>query len=445
MTEREQAIFIERLAALGRFRKTGVLEVRAEGVCTLVYVKAGVPVFAEQGSLGETLGRVLVRTGKLTQEQYAAVIARMTEQLVSSEQLRFGEVCVALGYLTIEQVNEALVEQVREKIIHCIEWPAPECEFRPLADAVREVAHYPCPFEPLVVEGLARFYDAERLARLFAGQGARFVAASAPPGEIAQRFRLGPHGRAFVESLDGTRTLAEIFDAAAPDDLNVLAALLLCGEARLASERAPAPVPSAPAEPARAPERPVVVRAPPKRSVAVRVAPSEPEPAKSEPEALPVPDADESGGRTSGSIHPSVLPPSQRQDHLRAEEHFQRGRRDLNAGLMAKALTEFQRAAKLYPEAIEYRLHAAWCEFCAARDAGQLGLDDRERLQEIALAGVRQDRNMAFSHYVHAQLYLMQGDERAAERSFRVAAKLDPTNLDAVRHARVLARRAREG
>jgi Domain of unknown function (DUF4388) len=439
MTEREQAIFIERLAALRRFCKTGVLEVRAEGVCTLVYVKAGVPVFAEQGSLGETLGRVLVRTGKLTQEQYATVIARMTEQLVSSEQLRFGEVCVALGYLTIEQVNDALVEQVREKIIHCIEWPAPECEFRPLADAVREVAHYPCAFEPLVVEGLRRFYDAERLARLFAGQGAQVVVTSAPPGDIAARFRLGPRERAFVEGLDGRRTLAEIFDAVEPDDLNVLAALILCGEVRLESERVAEHAPDAPVEPARAaPERPVVVRAPPARPVAVRVAPSAPEP---EPEALSVPDADESGCRTSGSIHPSVLPPSQRQDHLRAEEHFQRGRRDFNAGLMAKALSEFQRATKLYPGAIEYTLHSAWCEFCVARDTGKLDLDARERLEEIALAGVRQDRNMAFSHYVHAQLYLMQGDERAAERSFRVAAKLDPSNVDAVRHARVLARR----
>jgi hypothetical protein len=61
----------------------------SDGTKTLVYLLDGVPIFAEEGSLGETLGRLLIRQRVITQEQYVQIIGKMTEALVLNEQLRF--------------------------------------------------------------------------------------------------------------------------------------------------------------------------------------------------------------------------------------------------------------------------------------------------------------------------------------------------------------------
>lgn len=106
-------------------RRSGVFDVHAEGARTQVFLSDGSVVFAEQGTLGDTLGRVLVREGKLTTEQYTAAIQRMVQGLVESEQMRFGEVAVELGFLMQEQVNEALATQVRHKVLRCLMYETP--------------------------------------------------------------------------------------------------------------------------------------------------------------------------------------------------------------------------------------------------------------------------------------------------------------------------------
>jgi hypothetical protein len=66
-------------------------------------------------------------------------------------------VAIALGFLTEEQLTLALREQVRLKVVRCIQWEAPVCGFRSAADEVAEVVHYPCPVEPAVLDGIRRF------------------------------------------------------------------------------------------------------------------------------------------------------------------------------------------------------------------------------------------------------------------------------------------------
>ncbi len=62
----ERPTLISAMIAVQRERRSGVCEVEAEGTRTYLYFDRGKLVFAEQGTLGDTLGRVRVRTGKLT-------------------------------------------------------------------------------------------------------------------------------------------------------------------------------------------------------------------------------------------------------------------------------------------------------------------------------------------------------------------------------------------
>jgi hypothetical protein len=66
--------FPEILVALRAHGDSGVLEVHGGGVCTRILLRAGVPVFAEGGALRETLGRMLLRRGALTEPEYVRVI-----------------------------------------------------------------------------------------------------------------------------------------------------------------------------------------------------------------------------------------------------------------------------------------------------------------------------------------------------------------------------------
>jgi len=76
---------------------TGQLEVASEGVHTLLYFVEGQLVYAEGGTLSDTLGRVLTREGTLTRDQYVEVLKQMTDALVEHEEMRFGEVAIGLG------------------------------------------------------------------------------------------------------------------------------------------------------------------------------------------------------------------------------------------------------------------------------------------------------------------------------------------------------------
>src|SRR4051812_28212504 len=123
------AALVRSLLALRKERRSGVLTVESEGIKTFVYLDQGMPVFAEEGTHGETLGRLLVRQGKLTQAQYVDVIGKMTDALFINEQLRFGEVAVELGYLTEGQVSKALADQIRWKIVRVFQRPSTTWSF----------------------------------------------------------------------------------------------------------------------------------------------------------------------------------------------------------------------------------------------------------------------------------------------------------------------------
>jgi hypothetical protein len=224
----------ELLVALRARGESGVLEVRADAVCTRIALRAGSPVFAEGGSLRETLGRMLLRHGSLSEADYVRVIERMTERLMESETTRMGEVLVELGLLTPAEVFEALSTQVREKIVSCFRWQRFEHAFHP-SDLSDELLAVPCPpLETLLLAGLRAHFGPDRLEPLLAPHAGRRPVLRAGIGELAERFQLAPAEQRFARALDGARTVAQLRTAGVLDEVHaaqVLAALLLMGAA----------------------------------------------------------------------------------------------------------------------------------------------------------------------------------------------------------------------
>ncbi len=404
-------------------RASGAIEVFAEGVKTYVYFTKGVLVFAEQGTLGDTLGRILVREGRLTSEQYAAAIRHMTRRIVDEEELRFGEAVVELGFLTVEQVQEALGTQVRHKVIRCLMYDEPEWTFREMTGRTF-VGHFPARVEPLILAA-ARLFEQPRIDRILDPERARYPVLLTDAELIAQAFEMRPEEAGLLRLIDGSRTTQEIARVERPNALRadaVLAALLLSGsaEVRLRPTKTETGLPT-------------TVPAPPPAARAV-VTESAPRPPAQSAPAIRVPTP----------FDPAApLPADPRAARLLAEDAFQKAKMHLRTQAVARALPELRRAATYCPDSAAFLLYVAWAELTLLpHDGGHA--NRRTALKQVAIRAVKQDPNLAFGFFVLGQLSMLGGEEpKKAIRYFAHALRLDPGLVDAERHLRLA--KAREG
>jgi hypothetical protein len=458
------------LLALQREHKSGVMEITSEGVKTSIYIASGKPVFAEEGTLGETLGRILVRQRVLTEEQYAAVIERMADPGDGSA-LRFGEVVVRMGFLTTEQVEAALAAQVKYKIVRCLQLEQSKWRFEANAARLRGVAHYPTTVEPLVLAA-ARLFEPERSDALLRPTEPSFPTLRDPATEIGQRFRLRTPELRFVISIDGKSTIASLLASMRPDSVDkraILTALVLAEEILLRGEPRSSPGlfwPGLNEGPESTPDSlppvlspqlateptpdPGLVR-PALRSIPPRPTAPPPPRAKSVRPPTPADRArvqralvrlDKKRAVQVKVASPSTRPPANRHEaRLVAEQCFQSGKAYLRANKLAQALAPLRRAAELLPDAIEYELYRDFVEFRCVSEPLKIA-ELAKKLRRVAQRAKKQDPASAFASYVLGHLAMLQGDYAEADRFFRHATKLDPEAIDDVRHVRIQDRRS---
>jgi tetratricopeptide (TPR) repeat protein len=392
------AVLIRELAALRRGRKTGLLEVRGGGVTTLLYVRSGSPVFAEQGTLADSLGRILRDEGMLTEPQFAAVVQRMTERLVDNELLRFGEAAIALGFVTPEQIAAALALQVRRRVVACIEQRESTRTFRESEEELEGITPFPCEVAPLALEAMRRCFDGARCDGVLAQLGEKKLKLREPAAAVGERLGIAPVEHRFLRTLETPRTAGQAVAGAPIDSLSaaqILTAAVLLGEIVPAEEaRAPAPAAPAPAAP-----RPIAPE-----PVAVRPAP----PASAE-EA--------------------------------ARDAFGRGLDHLNRGRFAQAAEQLGIAHAMKPGDPKLELHARWAEYRSLSEASERERAEPE-IEKLAKRLLRADAADGFAHYVRGFIAFRRGEEEQARKSLAAAVKADPKNVDAVRHHRLLLARS---
>lgn len=129
--------------------------------------------------------------------------------------------------------------------------------------------------------------------------------------------------------------------------------------------------------------------------------------------------------------------PFPHHDPLEAAVAFAEGRAALREGHLPRAARELARARALEPGSALYALHADWAAFLLLDDSEQIRIAI-PGIERRALAVLAEDREIAFAHYVYGRLQLAKGEQAAALRALRVAARLDPEDLDAKRYCHVL-------
>jgi hypothetical protein len=161
-------------------RRTGVLDVRSDGVRTQIYFDDGKPQFADDEALGETFGRLLVRQGVISNDQFVRVIDEMTRAAAGNSQLRFGEVAVGLGVLTPVQVEQGLGEQVCGIITRSLQRGESQWTFIAAPAAARPPRSFPLEINASVLDALRQSPDRSAIADVVAARPAELVVVTGP-------------------------------------------------------------------------------------------------------------------------------------------------------------------------------------------------------------------------------------------------------------------------
>ncbi len=394
--------FAGALLELANARETGVLEVSSEALRTRIFLRDGAVVSAEGGSLRETLGRMLLRHGALSEAEYTRVIERMTEKVIANEHQRMGEVLVELGLLSSEEVQQALRTQVLEKLTACFALPRPSWSFSELDALPDGLEPYALPpMAMLVREGLREHARPEVLAGWlapYAPQRPRLEWAAA-----AVREQLGLDGEALrlVERIDGSRSLGALAREA-PDAQALLATLLLLGALGFAS--------AAPGEGAGAAARPPERRAAARVSFAREVVGRRKAPA------------------ATGAAPAAAAPADRGQARLEAEQCFRRGRELLDAEKPLEAVKLLRRAVELEPGELEYALAEAWASYLEARHGVRVA---RARALTSARRLLEADPKATKAHTILGRLAFDEGERERATREFELALLRDPEDAEA--------------
>jgi DNA-binding response OmpR family regulator/tetratricopeptide (TPR) repeat protein len=398
--------FAGALLELANARETGVLEVQSEALRTRIFLREGAVVSAEGGSLRETLGRMLLRHGTLSEVEYTRVIERMTEKVIANEHQRMGEVLVELGLLSAEEVHQALRAQVLEKVAACFAFPSPAWSFSELDELPDGLEPFAIPPMPtLVLAGLREHARPELLAAWLAPH-----AALRPRLEWAAHAvqeRLGGEGDALrvLERIDGSHSLG-VLAREAPDAQALLATLLLVGAIGVAG--------AAPNENARPATRPAERRTTARVTFAREVVGRR---------KAPIAGAPASNGPAA-----AATPADRGQARLEAEQCFRRGRELLDAEKPLEAVKLLRRAVELEPGEPEYALAEAWASYLEARHGVRVA---RAKALTSARRLLEADPKATKAHTILGRLALDDGERERATREFELALLRDPEDAEA--------------
>ncbi len=217
--------FAGAMAALWKRRRTAYLSISAQDLTTTISFLDGVPVWASGGAKSETLGRLCVRIGLLTEAQYEKAILRMAELDTTGKTVRLGDVLIDLGFFDSARLHQALRIQVREKIVACFQWDPAEVTIEADRGEIRRANLVPWPVPAVLAEGVVRWFDDERCDRVLAPELNRHVRLF---GEVSVAAALLNVPSELVAPFDQHKRLGELIDDT-PLSKQLATAMLMLG------------------------------------------------------------------------------------------------------------------------------------------------------------------------------------------------------------------------
>lgn len=186
-------------------RATGVLHLSSGKKRKWIQLRDGYPVAVRSNLVRETLGRHLLRTGRIS-----ADILEESRRAVKKGGMRQGEILVAMDVLSEEQVTAALREQADEKFFEIFAWEEGSFRFERGASLQRANAmglgRSPA---NLILEGVCTRFPLGRIDRYLERQKGRFLVHGESPFYRFQDVHVNPADEGLLRGIDGTQRLGD--------------------------------------------------------------------------------------------------------------------------------------------------------------------------------------------------------------------------------------------
>lgn len=191
------------LLTIHRYRAPGVVECEREGVTKRIFIDNGNIIFASSSDLRESLGDYLLRSGKITQEQYDQSVKRLKLE----PNRRQGAILVEMGALEPKELFVAVIEQVQSIVWSVFAWETGFVRFEPGRERDLEFIKLNIPTPQAVLEGIRRQPDAKPfLARI----GTRITILCRNDDDDLPKVVLTEAEQNLLAEVDGKKSLMEL-------------------------------------------------------------------------------------------------------------------------------------------------------------------------------------------------------------------------------------------
>jgi hypothetical protein len=292
MADLRQTLLLDEVKELRRRRWSGVVALASGDVRKGIYLRRGGFVFAASTVEEDKLGEHLVRTGRITREQFEIAI-----QESQGPGRRLGQALVETGAVAEGDLDALVAEQVRSIALSAFRWTSGEVRYQQVEEPIPSDLALALSTDRLLLEGTRIFPDVARLEASLGDPRRRVRRAAQFPFEYAS-IPGSPAEKVVLEKAGAGARISDLLALNLPRPQLVRAVFALVAGALLEEEPEPAEVrpPTAPENVVRPlsavpPPPPSPVRAAAPSPPAVRAAPPAPPRPSPAPAAVAAPKA----------------------------------------------------------------------------------------------------------------------------------------------------------
>jgi curved DNA-binding protein CbpA/CheY-like chemotaxis protein len=180
-------------------RLTGALLLTGEKFKKVVYVENGYPVAVRSNDPAECLGQVLLSQRMISAETLAESLRQM-----KASKKRQGELLVEMGAISPYNLSRALVLQMEAKLLEVFSWREGRFAFKRGQPGRDQPVRLERTTAALILEGIRRSYDAERMHHVLAAFNSLYLMPSPDRRQRLQDITSDPNEQRFIDGLDGS-------------------------------------------------------------------------------------------------------------------------------------------------------------------------------------------------------------------------------------------------
>lgn len=186
-------------------RQSGVLRLQAGDLSKIVYLIDGQPVYIKSNLRSESLGNLLLSSGRINEGTYQQALSRMKQ---SGRKL--GSVLVELKAITAEELTEAIVDQTRTKLAAVFSWEGGTYEFDAQEPDRVNAPRFPVSMGSVLLKAFDSFVDQEELADRSQSDARLLVLPASGALDDQTAAAISEDDRSLLKSIDDQSTVQEV-------------------------------------------------------------------------------------------------------------------------------------------------------------------------------------------------------------------------------------------